>query len=130
MSRKVLIVDDDPTIRTLLRDYLEALGFEILHAIDGRCALEIFDREFPDLIITDIFMPEMTGVELAEKVKSGDHPIPIILISGVQLSEAEIQMQRERSDGFLEKPYMFWQLREVISKLVPDAVPAQAVKEM
>jgi CheY-like chemotaxis protein len=128
MTRKVLIVDDDPTIRTLLREYLEALGFLILNANDGRSAWEMYLKENPDLIITDIFMPEMTGVELMERVKTSNHPIPVILISGVPLSEAEVMMQRERADGFLEKPYMFWQMREVISKLVPEAVEATEVK--
>ncbi len=123
MSRKVLVVDDDNTIRVLMQDYLGNLDFEIYHASDGKIGWDLFQKHKPDLVITDIFMPQMTGVELLEAVKSSDHPVPVVLISGVSLSDAEIQMQRERADGFLEKPYMFWQMKDLISKLLPDALP-------
>jgi two-component system nitrogen regulation response regulator NtrX len=121
MNRTVLVVDDDPTIHTILQDYLANLGFQIVHATDGRTGLTLFDQHLPCLVIADIFMPGMTGVEMLEKIKTGPHPAPVVLISGVQLSDAEIQMQRERADGFLEKPYMFWQLKETIAKLLPEA---------
>ena len=120
MNQTVLVVDDDPTIHTILQDYLETLGFQIIHATDGRTGLTLFDEHRPCLVIADIFMPGMTGVELLEKIKDGPHPSPVVLISGVQLSDAEVQMQRERADGFLEKPYMFWQLKELIAKLIPN----------
>jgi len=120
MNRTVLIVDDDPTIRTVLEDYLKALNFEIIHAHDGLTGWEMFKQQRPALVITDIFMPGMTGVELLEKIKSDAHSVPVVMISGVQLSEVEVKMQRERADSFLDKPYMFWQLKELIGKLLPE----------
>ena len=120
MSRKVLVVDDDDTILALMEDYLGTLDFEIFHASDGKEGWETFQEQIPDLVIADIFMPEMTGLELLEKIKSSENAVPVVLISGVPLSPAEIQMQRERADGFLEKPYMFWQMKELISELLPD----------
>jgi two-component system response regulator VanR len=128
MKRKILVVDDDPTIRTILDDYLDNMDFEIFHATDGLEGWKIFQEQQPSLVIADIFMPEMTGVELVEKIKGSDNPAPgsdnpapVVLISGVPLSQAEIQMQEERADGFLEKPYMFWQMKDLIAKLIPDA---------
>ncbi len=121
MNRSVLIVDDDPAIRKVLEDYLKALGFEIYHATDGYTGWDLFQKHRPSLVITDIFMPGITGVELLEKIKADEKPAPVIIISGVQLSEVEIQMQRERADGFLDKPYMFWQLKDLIAKLLPEA---------
>lgn len=120
MKRKILVVDDDPTIRTILEDYLDTMDFEIFHAPDGAEGWRLFQEEKPNLVIADIFMPEMTGVELVEKIKGSDNPAPVVLISGVPLSQAEIQMQQERADGFLEKPYMFWQMKDLIAKLIPD----------
>ncbi len=120
MSRKVLVVDDDETIRTVLEDYLKALDFEIVHAVDGRQGWEVFQSEKPDLVIADIFMPEMTGVELLDQIKASDQKVPVVLISGVPLSQAEIRVQQERADGFLEKPYMFWQMKDLIGKLFPE----------
>lgn len=121
MKRKILVVDDDPTIRTILEDYLDTMDFQIFHATDGAEGWRLFQEETPNLVIADIFMPEMTGVELVEKIKGSDTPVPVVLISGVPLSQAEIQMQQERADGFLEKPYMFWQMKDMIAKLIPDA---------
>lgn len=120
MNRSVLIVDDDPTIRKVLEDYLKALGFETYHATDGYTGWDLFQKHRPALVITDIFMPGITGVELLEKIKADEKPAPVVMISGVQLSEVEIQMQRERADGFLDKPYMFWQLKDVLAKLLPE----------
>ncbi|TKJ36833.1 hypothetical protein CEE37_14705 [candidate division LCP-89 bacterium B3_LCP] len=124
MSRKVLIVDDDPSIRTLLDDYLIELDFEILHATDGREGWALYRQHSPDLVIADIFMPEMNGLELTEKIKDSDDPPPVMLISGVPLNQTEIEMQQERADGFLEKPYMFWQMKEMINKLLPETASA------
>ena len=120
MNRSVLIVDDDPTIRKVLEDYLNALGFEILHATDGYTGWDLYQKHRPGLVITDIFMPGMTGVELLEKIKAGEKPAPVVMISGAHLSEVEIKMQQDRADGFLDKPYMFWQLKELIGKLLPQ----------
>jgi two-component system phosphoglycerate transport system response regulator PgtA len=120
MNPTVLIVDDDPAIRKVLEDYLRALGFEIYHATDGYTGWDLFLKHGPELVITDIFMPGMTGVELLEKIKGHEKPAPVVMISGVQLSEVEVQMQKERADGFLDKPYMFWQLKELIGKLLPE----------
>lgn len=126
MNRKVLVVDDDQTIHSILKDYLNSLDFEVFHATDGLEGWRIFQEEKPDLVIADIFMPEMTGVELVEKIKMSDTPAPVVLISGVPLSPAEVEMQRERAEGFLEKPYMFWQLKELIGELIPDTASSSS----
>jgi len=119
MGRKVLVVDDEESTRKVLNDYLDSLNLEVIHAQDGQQGLEAFKQHKPDLVIADIFMPQMTGVELLDAIKSSDHPVPVVLISGVSLTKAELQMQQERADGFLEKPYMFWQMKEVLGNLLP-----------
>ncbi|MBU0519328.1 response regulator [bacterium] len=119
MGRKVLVVDDEDSTRKVLHDYLESMNLEVIHAEDGKQGLAAFLEQKPDLVITDIFMPQMTGVELLDEIKASDHPVPVVLISGVALTKAELQMQQERADGFMEKPYMFWQMKEVLEQLLP-----------
>ena len=72
MNRSVLIVDDDPAIRRVLEDYLKALGLEIYHATDGYTGWDLYQKHRPGLVITDIFMPGITGVDLLEKIKADE----------------------------------------------------------
>ncbi|TDV50151.1 response regulator receiver domain-containing protein [Pseudomonas graminis] len=101
----ILIIDDEYLIADILSFALEDEGFQTVVAGSGRKALEILDRERPDLIITDFMMPGMTGLELAETVKSREVHMstPIMLMSG-----AQAYMGEERPDLFdevIEKPF-------------------------
>ena len=106
----ILIIDDEYLIADILSFALEDEGFQTVVAGSGRKALEILDRERPDLIITDFMMPGMTGLELAETIKSRDvhRSTPIMLMSG-----AQAYMGAERPDLFaevIEKPFDIDQL--------------------
>ena len=101
----ILIIDDEYLIADILSFALEDEGFLTVTAGSGRKALDVLDRERPDLIITDYMMPGMTGLELAETVKGRDKcaRIPIILMSG-----AQAYVGAERPDLFvkvLDKPF-------------------------
>ncbi|KAB0488058.1 Response regulator receiver domain-containing protein [Pseudomonas reinekei] len=101
----ILIIDDEYLIADILSFALEDEGFLTVTAGSGTRALEILDREKPDLIITDFMMPGLTGLEFAEAVKAKDDlkTIPIILMSG-----AQAHLGNARSDLFvsvLEKPF-------------------------
>ena len=78
----ILVVDDDPQIRRLLRLVLEKAGYGVEEAPDGRQALKVFCKQPPDLVITDIVMPEKEGIETILEMKRCDPAIPIIAISG------------------------------------------------
>lgn len=80
--QKVLVVDDDRTLRELLADYLEQIGFEVRTAPDGRAGLTALDESHFDLILTDYRMPTMTGIEMATCIRTSDTVTPIILITG------------------------------------------------
>ena len=110
----ILIIDDEYLIADILSFALEDEGFQTVVAGSGRKALEILDRERPDLIITDFMMPGMTGLELAETVKSREVHMstPIMLMSG-----AQAYMGAERPDLFdevIEKPF---DIDDVIDKI-------------
>lgn len=80
--QKVLVVDDDCTLRELLATYLERVGFEVRTAPDGRAGLNAFGECRFDLILTDYRMPAMNGLEMAASIRRSDTVTPIILITG------------------------------------------------
>ena len=70
-QRRILVVDDDPHIREVLRFALERGGFEVDEAADGLSALEQFNRRPPDLVVLDILMPELDGTDVCRRLRSG-----------------------------------------------------------
>ncbi len=80
--QKILVVDDDCSLRELLAYYLEGVGFEVRTAPDGRAGLNALDGCHFDLILTDYRMPAMTGIEMAALIRKSDTVTPIILITG------------------------------------------------
>lgn len=80
--QKVLVVDDDRTLRELLADYLQRIGFEVRTAQDGRAGLTALGESHFDLILTDYRMPVMTGIEMATCIRRSDTVTPIIMITG------------------------------------------------
>jgi len=82
MARKILVVDDETRIVRLVRTYLEGAGFQVLAAYDGREALQVFRSERPDLVVLDLMLPEIDGLDVARAIRrEGDVPIIMILLA-------------------------------------------------
>lgn len=84
MAQKVLVVDDDPLTRRVLQHYLERGGYEVLRANNGHEAINIASRDLPALIILDLILPDMGGLEVLDQIQRGatTKGIPVILLSG------------------------------------------------
>lgn len=82
MTKSVLVIDDDPRICQLICRGFEQKGYSVFQASNGRAGLKIFQAEQPDLVITDILMPEMEGIETILQLKSASWTPKIIAISG------------------------------------------------
>jgi CheY-like chemotaxis protein len=82
LMQKILVIDDDSLVRDTLVRILERKGYQVLSASDGRHGLEMFRREQPDLVITDIIMPEKEGLETIREIRSECCDAKIIAISG------------------------------------------------
>jgi CheY-like chemotaxis protein len=78
----VLVIDDDPTIRSLIGGMLEAGGHSVIEARDGRAGVEIFSQQKIDLVVTDIVMPEQEGIETIGALRRLNRRVPILAISG------------------------------------------------
>ncbi len=106
--KTVLVVDDDPSIRALIRLYLEGAGYGVREAGDGRQAMRQLADQPPDLVVLDIFMPEMDGLEVLQQLREQCRSCKVMAISG---GSAKIGMDLLGhatifgADAVLEKPF-------------------------
>lgn len=80
--KKILVIDDDEQFRVMLKVLLEHQGYSVILAFDGNNGFAKFGEESPDLVITDIIMPEQEGIETIGKIRKANKNIPIIAVSG------------------------------------------------
>jgi len=115
MAKKILVVDDNQLLVQALCEHLEQKGFDTLVANDGKEALERLEKEKPDLIIMDIIMPVMGGVEATRMIRTkGDwKDIPVVAFT----SRSNIGQWDELFDDYLVKPFDFDNLFRIIERL-------------
>jgi len=118
MAKKILIVDDNPNMSVLLSEMLEVFDQESVLAADGFQALEELKSGNFSMVITDMRMPRMTGLELLQEVKSTYPKIKVVLISGYSGSEIETQAEALKADGFLGKPLMMADIEKLLEDLL------------
>jgi class 3 adenylate cyclase len=104
---KVLVVDDDRLNRDLLETYLTYLGAQVSTAYDGLHALEVATSDPPDVIVLDVAMPRMTGIEACKYLKA--HPstqfVPVVIVTALEGDEEKIKALEAGADDFITKPY-------------------------
>jgi len=115
---KILVVDDDENIREVLSDLLLLEGHEILLAEDGEQALLIFEEILPDLVITDLGMPGISGWEVARRIKSIDPSKKVIVISGWGATLQKDQLEENYVDQVLAKPFHLEQVKKIIVEVM------------
>lgn len=103
-SRKLLIIDDDTSVRQSVVAYLEDSGFEVLEAADGVAGLDVFEREHPDLVVTDLRMPGTDGLALLKALRERAPELPVIVISGAGVLGDVVSALRLGASDYLIKP--------------------------
>lgn len=101
---KILLADDEESIRNMMRMTLELDGYLVLTAADGQSALDIFQKEAPEVVLLDVRMPGMDGVETLRRIKEINHDSEVIIISGHGDMDMAIQCLRMEASNFLTKP--------------------------
>src|SRR5262249_16462507 len=110
MPKSILVIDDDVSVRLVLRRMLEQEGYEVICAEDGRQALDLLKQRRPDLVITDIVMPNCEGIETILEMRAAGLTLPIIAMSGGgRIGNADfLQMARRLgASATLTKPFEF-----------------------
>lgn len=117
MAKSILIVDDNPNMSSLLAEMLELFDYVSERAGDGTEALEKLEANRFSMVITDLRMPTMTGLELLEKVKQKFPKLPVVLISGYSMDDVEGE-GGVAPDGFLAKPFMMSDIEKLLNSLL------------
>jgi len=120
MMNTILLIDDDPTIQEVFSQFLTGQGYEVLQAENGKLGMKMLEEQKPDLIITDILMPEMDGLEILLLIRKMHEDIPVIAISGGM---------RSLPVNFLHQAKLFG-ASHVFEKPVPLNVLQNAVTEL
>ncbi len=128
VNKKILIADDNQMNRELLGDVLERfqpLGVEVLYAVNGAQAFELVQKEKPMMLFLDLMMPDMSGYEVARKIK-GDESLKdthIIVVSARTEQEDANQSQEAGADDYVNKPYDIRLIRQKVKDFL-DAMDA------
>ncbi len=113
MPRRILVVDDEPTLRETLAESLEEEGFGVLEAADGRAALEAFRSGHPDLILLDLMLPELSGVEFCRIVRQ-ESGVPILMLTAKDSEVDKVVGLELGADDYVTKPFSF---RELLARI-------------
>lgn len=116
----VLVADDSSVERAAARAALEEAGYAVAEAVDGQQALEVYARERPDLVMLDVVMPRLTGLETCRilKAKAGGNYLPVIMVSTRNSVNARVEGLRSGADDYLGKPYDADELRARVEALL------------
>jgi DNA-binding NarL/FixJ family response regulator len=106
-QKKLLLIDDDPNLILLVKDYLEFRGYSVITAENGREALDILNGNSPDMIICDVMMPEMDGYAFVESVRSNPETewIPVLFLSAKGQSQDRVKGLNTGADVYMVKPF-------------------------
>lgn len=113
MRAQILVVDDDPLLLPLLVETLTAIGYTVTGAPGGIEALDILQTRKFDLMVTDIKMPDLDGIQLLKKVRRHYPDMPVVFITGVATPD---MIQEASPDGFLAKPFRIQHIEELIAR--------------
>ena len=118
MSKTILIVDDNPNMSSLLTEMLEIYDYDSVRTSSAEEALHELENNKFSLVITDMRMPNMTGMELLEKVKDKYPKMPVVLISGYSMLNSNEMDGGVKPDGFLAKPFLMSDIEKLLNSLL------------
>ncbi len=127
-GKRILIADDQPSVRELLRDMLEVEGFEVLESEDGPTTLAAVSGSQPDLIILDHMMPGITGLDVLRQLRGEGSGVPIIVLTAYADDETTWQGWAAGASFFMEKPFDPEDMLVWVNRLLSDPQPDQAPK--
>jgi two-component system, chemotaxis family, chemotaxis protein CheY len=120
MEKTILIVDDSESIREVVSFTLESEGFKVLVGVDGKDALRFLDGNAIDLIITDLHMPVMNGIELIKEVRRMENysRVPILFLTTESQTAKKMEAKEAGATGWIIKPFVPAKLVAAINKVI------------
>lgn len=122
MSKRILVVDDDPDIRQVLLDRLGSFGYVVETAVDGREALDALRRGRYDGMLLDMLMPEIDGLEVLRRTRASHPALPVVMITALSVKEQVARTLSEGACAYLLKPFDAGQLKKAVEQCFGLAV--------
>ncbi|MFH1312731.1 MAG: response regulator [Candidatus Eisenbacteria bacterium] len=117
-TRRILVVDDQESMRTLLRDMLEVIGHEVVLADGGEQALAALQQKEFHLVLSDLNMPGMDGTALLKAIKSTYTNLPVVIITGYGTFHTEKRVMKEGADGYISKPCTLAKIERTLTSIL------------
>lgn len=127
---KILLVEDDPNLGSLIKEFLEIKDYQVKLAVDGVEGEKTFQKELFDLIILDIMMPKKDGFTLAREIRNSDTDIPLIFLTAKSLQIDKIEGFRIGADDYITKPFSMEELFLRIAAILKRSVKSQNVVQI
>ena len=123
MTKKILIIEDNDLNLKLFRDLLEANGYQTVETKEGIHALDLTKREMPDLILMDIQLPEISGLDVTRKIKAEPDvaDIPIIAVTAFAMKDDEEKILRAGCEAYISKPISITNFLETIKQFLEQS---------
>lgn len=102
---KILVVDDEPPIRRLLRTSLRSQGFHVIEAATGRQALSEIETQVPDLVLLDLGLPDIQGDQIIRMIRGGGNPVPVLVLSSRADEKGKVDALDLGADDYITKPF-------------------------
>ncbi|MEV0895949.1 response regulator transcription factor [Actinoplanes sp. NPDC049802] len=131
MTPQVLVVDDDPTVSDVVRRYLEQDGCRVRLAADGLAALAAVDAERPDLIVLDLMLDGLDGLEVCRRVQREQPGLPVVMLTALGEESDRVLGLEVGADDYVTKPFspreLVLRVRSVLRRTAPGATPRPAL---
>ncbi|HXC62040.1 MAG TPA: sigma-54 dependent transcriptional regulator, partial [Nitrospiria bacterium] len=125
--KKILVIDDEASVQESLRTVLKE-DYEILSAMDGIQAIEVFHEQNPHLLLLDISMPSLNGLEVLRKIRESDTSSPVIMLTASNMVKTAVQAMKMGATDYLTKPFDIEELKLVIQKTIANRELESEVK--
>ncbi len=127
-SHTILVVDDEPDVRALLGDAISRIGYNVISASCGQKALELLGQRDVSLVITDVRMPQLSGMELLAAVKKNTPQMPVIILTGYASVQNAVEAMRQGAADYVMKPFTVAALQSSVQKAMLQPAAGDAIQ--
>ena len=118
VQKHILLVDDDPEVSQAVANYFDPADYKFHTLADGDRILEVLPRVKPDLVLLDVYLPTISGLDILKEIKEKDPELPVIIISGQFSTDNAIDAMRDGAFEYITKPFRLDKLQEIVESAV------------